>query len=269
MRELQEHVDRYSIKFHGFPDDNFAVTLARIKEMERIVPWGTHTRLDEVAGLNETTRGTAETMARAGCVYIGFGPESASPRVLTAIGKGGHTLTNGFEEVALAGETHRFPRSMTEGIRKAAHAGIHGNCTWICGSPTETLDDLKESIRFMQWQQEFYGQFGVRKEAVNTRMFTMTWYPGVTLINDDRVRAELTRVFGISFKPISGARKDSVQWEPVANDKFYAYLLNLDDATKVLECDGEPLNFSDMPTDVFLRAREFIDSGQTLAILNL
>ena len=268
MRELEEHITRYGMKFHGFPDDNFAVTLGRIHDLNNLVSWGTPTRLDEVAGLNDTTRGTAEVMARAGCKYIGFGPESASAKVLAAIGKGGHTLTNGFTRVAVGGEFHEFPTSMIVGIQNAARGGIHGNCTWIVGSPTETLDDVKKSVRFMQWQMEFYAQFGVLQEAVNTRMFTMTWYPGVTLINNDKVRNELSRVFGLHFQPavpnISG-----VEWDPVIDRAFYKYLINLDDATKVLENEGEPLNFSDIPNDTFMRVREYVDSGETLRIFDM
>lgn len=268
MKELQEHLERYNIKFHGFPDDNFAVTLGRIKDLNNLVAWGTHTRLDEVAGLNETTRGTAEIMAKAGCKYIGFGPESASAKVLTAIGKGGHTLTNGFTRVDVAGQSHEFPTSMIVGIQQAAYAGIHGNCTWIYGSPTETLVDVQESVRFMLWQMDFYSQFGVRPEAVNTRMFTMTWYPGVTLINNLRVRSELTRIFGIQFQP-AALNSSGVEWDPVIDEYFYEYLRSLDDATKVLEKDGEPLNFSEMDAATFLRIRELIDTNRTLEILNL
>ena len=268
MRELVEHIERYKIKFHGFPDDNFAVTLGRIKDLNNLVDWGTHTRLDEVAGLNATTKGTAEVMAKAGCKYIGFGPESASARVLEAIGKGGHTLTNGFTEVMVGGKSHSFPTSMIVGIQEAARVGIHGNCTWIVGSPTETLEDVKESVQFIQWQMEYYSQFGTKPEAVNSRMFTMTWYPGVTLINNPKVRAELARVFGLSFQQVS-SDLNKVMWDPVMDDKFYHYLRELDDATKVLEVGGEPLNFSDMDTDTFLRVRECIDNGRTLDILSL
>lgn len=269
MAELIEHKEKYGIKFHGFPDDNFAVTLGRIAGLNNLVPWGTHTRLDEVAGLNPNTKGTAEVMARAGCKYIGFGPESASPRVLEAIGKGGHTLSNGFTEVMVGGEKHSFPTSMIVGIQNAAENGIHGNCTWIVGSPTETLPDVKESVLFMLWQMEYYAQFGTKPEAVNSRMFTMTWYPGVTLINRPKVRAELSRVFGLSFNQVSD-NPSIVQWDPVMDHNFHRYLLELDDATKVLEgYGGEPLNFSDMPTDQFLQVRELIDTNHTLDILNL
>ena len=269
MRELHNNIDKYGIKFHGFPDDNFAVTLDRIRLINNIVQWGTHTRLDEVAGLNFTTKGTAETMAKAGCKYIGFGPESASPKVLEAIGKGGHTLSNGMMDVTVAGERHAFPRSMLIGIQNALENGIHSNCTWILACPTETLPDLKETLLFMLWQQEYYSSMGHPIDSVNTRMFTLTWYPGTTIINYERVRRELTRVFGITFQPAE-PNTSGVEWEPVYDDKFLAYMLELDDATKVLHGENdEPLNFGDMPTDQFLQAREYIDSGQTLKILNM
>ena len=269
MCELHEHIDRYGIKFHGFPDDNFAVTLGRIKDLNNLVAWGTHTRLDEVAGLNKTTHGTAETMAKAGCKYIGFGPESASPKILEAIGKGGHTLSNGMIEVLVGGEKHSFPRSMIVGIKNALENGIHSNCTWILACPTETLEDLQETVRFMLWQREYYASMGLPESSVNTRMFTLTWYPGTTIINYQKVRDELNRVFGLSFVK-SLAKPGGVGYEPVFDEAFEKYMLELDDATKVLHgSDNEPLNFGDMPTDTFLQAREYIDSGQTLKILEM
>jgi hypothetical protein len=120
----------------------------------------------------------------------------------------------------------------------------------------------------MLWQMEYYTQFGSKPESVNSRMFTMTWYPGVTLINHDKVRLELERVFGLSFQKVSIDPR-VVQWEPMIDDNFHRYLLELDDATKVLDADGEPLNFSEMPNDVFLGVRERIDTGQTLSILDM
>lgn len=270
MRELYEHISKYGIKFHGYPDDNFAVTLGRIKDIKNIISWGTHTRLDELAGLNATTRGTAETMAKAGCVYIGAGPESASPKVIEALGKGGHTLTNGMMDVIVAGEKESFARSMIIGTENAIENNIHLNCTWILASPTETLEDLKKTVKYMLWQIERYSNQELPADSVNTKMFTLTWYPGTTIINYEKVRNELSRVFGLSFNKVAGARSSGVEYEPVFDEAFERYMLELDDATKVLHGeDKEPLNFSDMPTDQFLQAREYIDSDQTLKILDM
>lgn len=276
--EIVEHIKRYGIDFHGYPDDNFAVTVKRIADMVPLfkdlgIRWGTHTRLDEAAGLKPYRRSDGSTahvcedplrvklMAVSGCKYIGFGPESASPKVLQAIGKGGHTLTNGIEQVFVGGERHEFPRSMIRGIINTCEAGIHSNCTWIMGSPTETLEDLKKTVRFIKWQEEYYARFGIPPEAVNKNMFTMTWYPGTKMIRHERVRKELKRVFQLNFDEI---------FEPICDQNFYKYLVELDDATKILHGDNdEPLNFSDMTTDCFLQAREYVDSGQIEKILDM
>ena len=278
LAEILHNVERYGEVFHGFPDDNSAIRPRRFDRLAELfkqhglnIKWGTHTRLDEMAGLNKTTYQTAESMAKAGCIYIGFGPESASPPVLEAIGKGGHTLTNGMIEVVVGGKPHLFPKSMVVGIQEAYRNGIHGNCTWIIGSPTETLKDVQESVRFIQWQMEYYAQFGAKPESVNSRMFTMTWYPGVSLINNPKVRQKLTSAFNLKFQERQLKVAYRSHWEPVMDDNFERYVEDLDDATKVLHDPrtGEALHFSDMPTDQFLQAREYIDSGQTLKILDM
>lgn len=238
--------------------------------------WGTHTRLDEVAGIKTIrqpgqTTGTLITenplrvklMAEAGCEYIGFGPESASSRVLEAIGKGGHTLTNGLTPIEVNGKIYKVPLSMDVGIKRALEVGIHSNCTWIMASPTETLEDLKQTVAFIKYQEELCADYGIPPEAVNKRMFTMTWYPGTKMIRHERVRHELQRVFGITFGP-------PPQYNPICDDKFYKYLVELDDAFKVMHGENqEPLNFGDMPTDQFLQAREYVDTDQIFKILDM
>lgn len=280
--ELVFHIKKYGIDFHGYPDDNFAVDINRIKEMVEIftalglnkIRWGTHTRLDEAAGVKLIRKHPhdpghpvyedplrVKLMADAGCIYIGFGPESASVRVLKAIGKGGHTLLNGMTAINVGGERHEFPLSMVDGIRNASEVGIHSNCTWIMACPTETLEDLKETVRFIKWQEEFYAPYGTSPDAVNKKMFTMTWYPGTKMIRHERVRKELKRVFGLNFDE---------NFEPVCDDKFYKYLVELDDATKVLHGENEePLNFGDMSTNQFLEAREYVDSNHIEKILDM
>ena len=51
---------------------------------------------------------------------------------------------------------------------------------------------------------------------------------------------------------------------------FHNYVLELDDATKVLnDKDGNPVNFGEMPLDKFLEARSYIDSGNLENILEM
>jgi len=268
LREVLWLIERYGLRYMVYLDDNFAVAIPRIEEMVPLfkdlpIHWGSHTRMDEGADPRRI-----KPMADARCNYIGFGPESAHPDTLEAIGKGGHTLSMGFESIKVDGVVYpRIPRSMTMAIRNCLNYGIHANCTWIMGSPGETLERLKQTVAFIKWQEKLYDLHAIPNGAVNKRMFMMTWYPGTELIKYERVRAELSRVFGLTFKPSGNPRSP---YEPVCDEKFHRYLLELDDATKLLEGpDGEPLNFSEMPTDVFMQAREYVDSGQLFRILEM
>ncbi|MBI2065429.1 MAG: radical SAM protein [Candidatus Yanofskybacteria bacterium] len=266
--ELIALIAKYGIKFMVYPDDNFAVAIDRIEDMvplfkELGVRYGTHTRMDEGADPRRI-----KPMSESGCVYIGFGPESAHPDTLEAIGKGGHTLSMGFESIKVNGIVYdRIPKSMTMAIRNCLNYGIHPNCTWIMGSPTETLERLKQTVAFIKYQEYLYELHNIPASAVNKRIFSMTWYPGTELIKYEKVQKELKRVFGLNLKPTSNPR---CPVEPVCDDNFLNYLLELDDATKLLVGpDGEPLNFSEMSNDALLQAREYVDSDQIDRILDM
>lgn len=279
FRELADYKERYSIKMHGFHDDNFAVSSKRIADMVPLlgplgVKWGALARLDEISGIMPDGAFESplriENMAKAGCVFIGFGPESASPSVLTAIGKGGHTLLNGMTEVLVDGVPYSFPRSEVEGIRNCLRVGIHANCTWIVGSPSETLEDVKTTVRFIRWQIQEYERHGTPSEAINQAAFSMTWYPGTMMVNNPKVRSVLSNAFGLNFVPIEKNSAGTL-WEPETDENLYRYLAELDDATKVLyhPKSGKPLHFSEMSDAQFLQVRRCIDEERLFDILSL
>jgi radical SAM superfamily enzyme YgiQ (UPF0313 family) len=267
-KQIRGYVDDYNLDFIGFPDDNFAVDKRRINRMVPVfkeygldqVRWGTHTRMDEADA-------RLKPMAESGCVYIGFGAESASERVLTFMNKGGFILRNGLEEVTVNGKKYEVPITMTNAIRNCHETGIHPNCTWIMGYPGEELQDLKISTAFILWQQEYWSSFhpaGTEEHknalaAVNRKMFTATAYPGTAMW--DVVGPQLKKHFNISFDNFG---------KPVCDENFHKYVLELDDATKVLNSlNGEMVNFSDMPLDTFLEAREHVDNDEIEKILEM
>ena len=267
-KQIRGYVDDYNLDFIGFPDDNFAVDKRRIKRMVPVfkdygldrVRWGTHTRMDEADA-------RLHPMAESGCVYIGFGAESASERVLTFMNKGGFILRNGMEEITINGSKYEVPTTMTNAIRNCHETGIHPNCTWIMGYPGEELSDLKTSVAFILWQQEYWSSFhpaGTEEHknalaAVNRRMFTATAYPGTAMW--DVVHPQLQKYFDIQFDNFG---------DPICDDNFHKYVLELDDATKVLNSNnGEMVNFSDMSLDTFLEAREHVDNNEIEKILEM
>ena len=88
-------------------------------------------------------------------------------------------------------------------------------------------------------------------------MFTATAYPGTELWK--MVRPNLKKHFDLNFDE---------HGEPICDDAFHTYVLELDDATKVLnDKDGNPVNFGEMPMDTFLQTREYIDGDEIEKVL--
>jgi radical SAM superfamily enzyme YgiQ (UPF0313 family) len=267
-KQIRSYVDKYNLDFVGFPDDNFAVDKRRIKRMVSVfkeydldqIRWGTHTRMDEADE-------RLIDMSASGCVYIGFGAESASEHTLKNMNKGGFILKNGLTPTIINGNTYQFPTTMVNAIKNCKSTGIHPNCTWIMGYPGEELQHLKTSVAFILWQRDFWrdgltpntSEYELATLAVNQKMFTATAYPGTAMWNV--VRPNLQEHFGISFDKFG---------DPVCDDAFHNYVLELDDATKVLNNkDGNPVNFGSMSLEQFLEAREYVDNDQIEKVLEM
>jgi hypothetical protein len=271
----------YGVDFVGFPDDNFAISVERCLELPAAfdgldIKWGTHFRLDECDPLR------LGAMSRAGLVYVGVGAESASKNVLYAMDKGGHIVRKGGVERLTEWQGYEFPTTMIDGIRTCREVGVHVNCTWIMGFPTETLRDLQTSVAFIMWQIEECKKYDISAEAINKRLFTATWYPGTTMVeasyesvpkgreylavSAEKARGLLNSHFGITFEKAGTGR--STRYAPIIDEAMWRYVLELDDATKVLHgTDGAPLNYSAMSDDVFLEARGYIDAGELDKVL--
>jgi len=267
-KQVRGYVDRYDLDFIGFPDDNFAVDKRRIKAMVPVfkdygldqVRWGTHTRMDEAdARVHE--------MAASGCVYIGFGGESASEHTLTVMKKGGFTLKNGMETHKINGRNYEFPTTYVNAIKNTRDAGIHANCTWIMAFPGEGLPHLQTTVAFIMWQREQMTkgliagtpEYDAAISYVNKSLFTATAYPGTHMWG--LVKPALEEHFDL---------KHDENGEPICDDAFHRYVLELDDATKVLNNkNGDPVNFGNMPMDTFLEARSHADSGDIEKILDI
>jgi radical SAM superfamily enzyme YgiQ (UPF0313 family) len=255
-KQIKEYVDNYNLDFIGFPDDNFAVDKRRMERIPEVfkeyginhIRWGTHTRMDEADE-------RIFDMARGGCVYIGFGAESASPHTLKLMKKGGFILKNGLTPTKINGKIYEFPTTMVNAVKNSKKAGVHANCTWIMAYPGEELKHLKTSVAFILWQQEFWSN----RESVNRKMFTATAYPGTEMWKV--VRPQLEKHFNINF---------NVMGEPICDENFHQYVLELDDATKVLNNKhGNPVNFGRMPMETFLQARDYVNSDQIEKILDM
>ncbi len=207
IADVWQVIDRFQVDFIGFVDDNFMADKRRLAAflplMRRTgILWGCHGRL------NEIDDHTAAAMREAGCVYIGFGGESADPTVLRRMNK------------------KNDPDQMSRAVKICQRHGITPNCTWIMGYPGETREALRRTARF------------ILDHGLNQRsMFVATAYPGTAFFEE--VKDKILSVYG----------------------SLEQYVLDLDDATKVLEHDGRLLNFSAMSDEEFRECRRYVEQG--------
>ena len=92
-------------------------------------------------------------------------------------------------------------------------------------------------------------------------MFMATAYPGTEIFKHPEVKKKLQENFGIVYDEEN---------DPVCDDHLHYYVLELEDATKVMhDQKGRPLNFGKMSMDQFLLVREHVQSGQINKILDM
>lgn len=159
--EIEVLVDRYGVDFIGFVDDNMMASEKRLLEFcdlmeEKRFPvtWGCHGRVTS-AEPEVLTR-----MAETGCVWIGYGVESGSQKMLDAMNKKAKV-----EEARQA-------------IVETRKAGIYPNTTFIFGYPGETLETIQETVDFK------------RELGLKCGSFYATPYPGSPLYEQVRDRIE-------------------------------------------------------------------------------
>ncbi len=99
------------------------------------ITWGCHGRV------TSATPDVLHRMAETGCVWIGYGIESGSRKILKAMNK------KATVETAKAA------------VRNTRKAGIFPNTTFIFGYPGETRETVQETIEFKRNLNIEYGSF--------------------------------------------------------------------------------------------------------------
>lgn len=129
--DLEELARRHHCSYFVFIDEaispNYLKQLAAgILEAGLNIKWGTHTRFE-----HELNRDLCFKLAKAGCRALFFGLESACDRVLALINKGTR------------------PAIIKQVLAASNEAGIISQVSCFLGFPTETLDEAKETMKFI------------------------------------------------------------------------------------------------------------------------
>ena len=164
--EIEVLVNEYGIKDIQIFDDTFTLIPRRTKDIcegmiERKIKvgWNCMTRVDKI------TPELLKLMKKAGCYETGFGIESGSDRVLEFIKK---SITKDM---------------VRQGVRWAKEAGIDVRGFFMIGFPTETKEEILETIEFAKDLDVDVAQFMVSTPFPGTEMWEIAKQYGK--VNDD------------------------------------------------------------------------------------
>lgn len=159
VAEIRELVDRFGIRYTGFPDDLFTsdrdFVLETCRLMAETVPgmgWSC------LARVNTVDEEMLAAMKTAGCDWVSFGIESGSPVMLDAMGRG----------VTV--------ERCLEAVRMVRRAGMHADGSFMIGMYGETPETVEETVRFC------------READMTAPMLFVTPYPGTAIF--DRALSE-------------------------------------------------------------------------------
>jgi anaerobic magnesium-protoporphyrin IX monomethyl ester cyclase len=168
IAEIKLISSTYGTRQFTFKDDSFTVNRKRVlKFCDRIIAeklninWDCNTRVDLV---NEEL---LKKMKKAGCNSIKVGIETGSKRVLTLINKG-TTLSQAKEAARL--------------FRKV---GIHWTGYFMIGLPTETKEEIYQTLKFMKELKPDFASLSVYEPFPGTDLFQIGI--GENLVQNERL----------------------------------------------------------------------------------
>ncbi len=166
VAEIEHLVTKYGINDLQIFDDTFSLIPSRVErickgiiEKKIDISWNCMTRVDKI------NPELLSLMKKAGCYEIGFGIESGSDRILQFIKKA--TTTD----------------LVRKGVSMTKDAGIDVRGFFMIGFPTETKEEILQTIKFAKELDVDVAQFMVSTPFPGTEMWEIAKQNGN--INDD------------------------------------------------------------------------------------
>jgi anaerobic magnesium-protoporphyrin IX monomethyl ester cyclase len=152
--ELAYLKDRFGIREVAFYDDSFTLEKKRVHAIaERIlssdlkIMWTCETRV------NLVDKELLVHMKRAGCYAVAYGIESASPEIIRTLNK----------DTTLA--------QVEEAVRRSREAGLQVIGYFMLGSPGETPETIRQTIKFAKKLKVDFAQFAVTTPFPGTELY--------------------------------------------------------------------------------------------------
>jgi anaerobic magnesium-protoporphyrin IX monomethyl ester cyclase len=139
---IENVVNKYKIKTFTIVDDNFPSDKEKLKKITPIMN-KLGIRFDTFCRANYADIETLKLLKSAGCWQIQIGVESGSQRILNFLKKGTTVKMN------------------SEAIQNCKKVGIFSHTSFMIGIPTETIEDIKETIEFIKKNKPDLGGAGI------------------------------------------------------------------------------------------------------------
>lgn len=154
VEEIKQVRSNYGTRQFSFKDDSFTVNKKRVEQLcdklladKLNINWECNTRVDLVS------ESLLAKMKKAGCNSIKVGVESGSERILKRMNKG---------------ITHDQIRNAAKLFRKI---GIHWTGYFMMGVPSETVDEIYQTLDFMYEIEPDFASISVYEPFPGTPMF--------------------------------------------------------------------------------------------------
>lgn len=160
--ELEEMTGKYNVRWIYFLDDCFTLNKQRIATLcNRIIEKNMKFKWTVETRVNTVSPDLLMLMKKAGCEIITYGIESGSPRILKILKKG---ITIKQVEDAFI-HTH--------------NAGIQTRANFMIGHPTETEEEIHETIRLAKKIKADSASFYITLPIPGTELYEMSLKKGV------------------------------------------------------------------------------------------
>ncbi|MGE5173732.1 MAG: B12-binding domain-containing radical SAM protein [Betaproteobacteria bacterium] len=137
VADEMEHLARHGVNICSFQDDSFSANRKFMRSLcEELIarkskmPWMARARVDELS------YDLLVLMKKAGCVMLGIGVESGSERIIKAM----HKQTGDRSWLDLCRQVFGWTRDL----------GIGTNAYYVIGNPTETREEIEQTIQLAQ-----------------------------------------------------------------------------------------------------------------------
>lgn len=191
LDEIKLLIENYGIRHIHFLDDTFGVFRKQAKELcthmikEKLgITWSANCRV------NLVDRGILDLMAKSGCVFVAYGIESASSKILKEMKKG-------FNKI-----------HAENAIKWAREVGINCRAYFMIGMPSEDRESIWETVEFC------------KKNLVGGEFFFTTPFPKTELYQWSRER-NLIRNEDIYFETACEVRDFVINLTQLENEELF------------------------------------------------